>query len=1058
MDYDAPQINRAALSSFRFQLTLKLRRMKKACIAFCFIMAFMLPAGAQAPATVRLYKKTFTTYPFSDPDPIPRVGRIYPYFRYDGYASKPVQKEWQVVELSNDYLTVMVLPEIGGKVWAAIEKKSGKSFVYYNHVVKFRDIAMRGPWTSGGIEPNYGIIGHTPNCATPVDYTTLTKEDGSVSCVVGVLDLLTRTSWRLDINLPKDKAYITTTSLWHNSTPLEQPYYTWMNTGLPAKGNTEFIYPGSKYLGHAGEFAAWPQHEQNGKKINWYEQNNFGGYKSYHVWGRYTDFFGAYWHDDDFGMVRYGAYGDKPGKKIWIWGLSQQGMIWEKLLSDTDGQYVEVQSGRMFNQAAEQSTFTPFKHIGFAPASTDTWTEYWYPVAGTKGFVAASPAGALNLSRQHGQLQIAFSPVSPIDDTLTIRVGTTTIYQKKISGKPLSLILDSIAFNGDISALQASIGQHRLQYDANPESNLLHRPVEGPKDFNWNSAYGLYLQGKEAAHQRDYGLAMEKINASLAIDPNLLPALAQQTGLLLRNRRYDDALAAARRALSIDTYDPEANYYYGLVNEHKGLIADAKDGFEIAALNPSWRSAASTQRSRLAFKESDFIKASVYAQVALDMNKFNLSAKWMLAVAHRLQGNKATAENIIDTILQWDPLHHLAYFERYLMQPTAATKNAFTQKISNELPHETYLELAIAYHNLGQDAEAQTLLAWSPQNAETAYWQAYLSKQPLDTAKLNPHLVFPFRTETADVLEQLIPHNNHWMLQYHLGLIAWHLQDTATAKSLFAACGNRPRYVPFYAARAELNKQDEELFLKDIRQAAGLDPTGWRYGQIMAANFLKKQAADKALAITTAYFKKHPANYIIGMQHVKALMQKSNYKAAADLLDRLEILPYEGATDGRQLFKETHLMLAVQMLRQGAHGKALEQVEKARQWPERLGAGKPYDADNDERLEDWIAYRVYKAMGAKEKGAGMLEKILNFSNQQAASGNLDTRANSLITAWALKEQGKPAEAIDYLQGMEQKEPQNNLVQWALSAFQGKEAATAVQNGDENYRVLQQLLP
>ena len=65
-------------------------------------------------------------------------------------------------------------------------------------------------------------------------------------------------------------------------------------------------------------------------------------------------------------------------------GLVTQGMIWEKLLTDTDGQYVEVQSGRLFNQAAEGSTFTPFKHKGFMPYATDVWTEYWFPVLKNK--------------------------------------------------------------------------------------------------------------------------------------------------------------------------------------------------------------------------------------------------------------------------------------------------------------------------------------------------------------------------------------------------------------------------------------------------------------------------------------------------------------------------------------------------------------------------------------------------------------------------------------------------------------------------------------------------
>jgi hypothetical protein len=79
---------------------------------------------------------------------------------------------------------VTVLPEIGGKIWSAVEKSTGRSFIYENHVVKFRDIAMRGPWTSGGIEPNYGIIGHTPNCATPVDYVTAIDADGQRSAPV----------------------------------------------------------------------------------------------------------------------------------------------------------------------------------------------------------------------------------------------------------------------------------------------------------------------------------------------------------------------------------------------------------------------------------------------------------------------------------------------------------------------------------------------------------------------------------------------------------------------------------------------------------------------------------------------------------------------------------------------------------------------------------------------------------------------------------------------------------------------------------------------------------
>ena len=156
--------------------------------------------GQNSSTRVKEYLQVFTTYPFSDPNPVPMITPVYPYFRFDGFTDKPVQKKWKVVELENDYIKLIILPEIGGKIWAATEKSTGRPFLYQNHVVKFRDVAMRGPWTSGGLEANYGIIGHTPNCATPVDYKIQTNDDGSATCTIGTLDLLTRSTWRMEIN------------------------------------------------------------------------------------------------------------------------------------------------------------------------------------------------------------------------------------------------------------------------------------------------------------------------------------------------------------------------------------------------------------------------------------------------------------------------------------------------------------------------------------------------------------------------------------------------------------------------------------------------------------------------------------------------------------------------------------------------------------------------------------------------------------------------------------------------------------------------------------------
>ena len=133
------------------------------------ICLFFLPnLNAQPnPAEIRQEKRPLVTYPFSDPNPIPVLTsnpKIYPYHKFEGYSQESVDQQWngRLINLENDYVSVSVLPEVGGKVWGAIDKKTGQEFIYRNEVMKFRNISMRGPWTSGGIEFNFGIIGHHP--------------------------------------------------------------------------------------------------------------------------------------------------------------------------------------------------------------------------------------------------------------------------------------------------------------------------------------------------------------------------------------------------------------------------------------------------------------------------------------------------------------------------------------------------------------------------------------------------------------------------------------------------------------------------------------------------------------------------------------------------------------------------------------------------------------------------------------------------------------------------------------------------------------------------------
>ncbi len=1030
--------------------------MKRIPLLVSALLMFYYSNAQNKPATIKESKKVFTTYGFSDPNPIADVGRVYPYFRFDGYTDTPAQKEWKIVELENDYIKLMILPEIGGKIWAAWEKATGKPFIYYNQVVKFRDVAMRGPWTSGGIEANYGIIGHTPNCATPMDYLTETKPDGSVSCYIGTLDLLTQTYWTIEINLPKDKAYFTTHSFWSNATSLEQPYYTWMNTGMKSRGNLEFIYPGSRYLGHAGEYSDWPINPENGKNISFYESNNFGGAKSYHVFGKYTNFFGVYYHDEDFGMARYSLRDEKPGKKIWIWGLARNGMIWENLLTDTDGQYVEVQSGRLFNQAADESNYTPFKQLGFAPYTTNEWTEYWFPVKGTKGFVKANPYGALNVRTDNSSVKIDFVPLQDLTEELKVYDGGKVVYSKTAELKTLKPFSDSFPFTGNKDNLTVTLGDTKMRYETDPKAGLMNRPVDSPENFDWNSVFGLYTSGKESLQERNYVRAEEKLKAALEKDPNYLPALSDLAMLAYRDMNYERALEYARHALSIDTYDPAGNFYYGLVNDRLGNTTDAKDGLDIASLSPAYRGAAYTELSKIYFREKDYPAALHYAEKSLESNAGNTAALQIIAVIHRVNGEKDEAQQALDKITDLTPLNHFIRFETYRWEKSESNKNQFTGLIRNELPGETYLQLADFYFSLGELQETIEVLSLAPENPEVYYRIAFLKdkleggsgKEFIEKANaLSPGHVFPFRTSSAEALRWVVSQTTDWKPKYYLALIHWSRNDKEEAKKLFEQCGD-PDFPPFYAVRADLFNNDH--YTADVRKAASLDPKQWRYGTLLAGRLIGEKKYEEAMNVANDYHKRFPKDFRMNMLLAKTLLLNKQYKAAGDLLNTTTILPYEGATGGRQLYREAWLMQSVEQLRTGKYKSALASINTAKRWPENLGVGKPYDEDIDLRVENYLEALIFEKTKQKDKAKQKLSQITSAKKSRWH------QINDLVTALALRKEGRAEEGEKLLNDWKEKQPGNKMADWALAVYHGEQPSTEVEEND-NFTIIKEVV-
>jgi len=72
-------------------------------------------------------------------------GKVYPYPVIDKILDEKEDKTYNAVWLENDYLRVMILPELGGRIQRAYDKTNGYDFVYYNEVIKPALVGLTGP-------------------------------------------------------------------------------------------------------------------------------------------------------------------------------------------------------------------------------------------------------------------------------------------------------------------------------------------------------------------------------------------------------------------------------------------------------------------------------------------------------------------------------------------------------------------------------------------------------------------------------------------------------------------------------------------------------------------------------------------------------------------------------------------------------------------------------------------------------------------------------------------------------------------------------------------------
>ncbi len=940
-------------------------------------------------ATVVEHTETILTYPFSEPDPVPiltrsslwgRGARLYPYYFFDKFSKTAVEKDWKVIRMENPYIEVSVLPEVGGKIWGASEKTTGNEFIYTNHVMKFREIALRGPWTSGGIEFNFGIVGHAPSTATPVDYMIRQNPDGSVSCVVGTMDLPSRTRWSVTIHLPKDKAYFETKAFLYNPSPFHQSYYSWTNAAVKATEDLQYVFPGIHHIGHnySVPLRPWPVDEE-GRDLSWYRNNDFGSSKSYFTVGEYENFFGGYWHDSRFGFGHWALYDDMPGHKIWIWGHSRQGMIWEELLTDSDGQYSEPQAGRHFNQS---------DHRLFIPYTADTWREVWFPYKDIGPMVEASPQGVLNVTKDKETIKIGLFPLDKINDDLVVTYAGEEICREHLSLNPTEVYIKEIRQNLFNDQTVEVCVSDKLSYSSDPSANDLKRPIRF-HPFDETTAEGLFLSAMRHEQERNYYTALELYLNCLDKEPLHTRALCRVAELYCRRGEYETARFYAHRALLNEMYDPEANYVYGIVCRRLGDFMDAKESLGWAARSHEYRSSAYAQMAEVYFLEGHYDLALEYIRRALDYNRDNINALLLKATIHRMKTEPIQSGEALQRIHELEPLNHLVRYERYLLDPSPSRLDIFKSMVRNEFPYETYIEMALHYIKLGLTELGVQLFEFASDYPTACYWLGYLLREKdreksqtyLKMAQtISPWLVFPFREESIPVFEWAAQEEpEDWKSKYYLALIFWSKGRVEEARGLFDSCG-QPNFAPFYLARGHFYK-GVDLFLsqQDFETAVHVDDKSWKTWHTLIDFYNQQGMSERALESALQAAEHFPEEDVIQVDLVRALMGNERYAEAAEILEGIEILPYEGASDIHRLFVLCHVNLSLENIGQRDYEKAIKELELAKTYPENLGTGRPYNPD--QRMQDYLLAVCYERMRERDRAEEIRKAIFDFTQE-----------------------------------------------------------------------------
>jgi tetratricopeptide (TPR) repeat protein len=961
-----------------------------------------------------------------DPNPsFPLVNRhqIYPYTMMDDPTDRREMKIYKAIYLENEYLKAIVLPELGGRLYSLFDKVHKREVFYRNNVVKYGLVSLRGAWISGGIEFNFPN-GHTVVTVSHVASRLVSNSDGSATAIVGGMDWVTGMHWEVALTLHPGEARLEQHVTLFNSTPLDNLYWYWANAAVPATQDMQFIYPMREANPHS-RTEIWSYPVWKGVDFSWYK--NIRQPTSLFGLQIRRNFFGVYYHDSDSGVVHIADYREVPGKKIWSWGVADGGLIWTDLLTDHDGAYNEIQSGRYVTQLNQEF---------MAPQRVESWTEYWYPVHGLGGgFLEATNELAMNVrylpskGTAPQRVELTFNPAVNIHGAkLRISVGGKLLQEDG----PLDFkATDNQVFTVPVASIEAARKSLVVDVAGADSRALLHwsaaDPIDGNKDFvsevgvheakdkaiDDMTAEELYLRGVDQEKDGDPQAAEQTYKQALRSNPNYVPALLKLAWRDYTAADFDSAHEIINQALAQNSNDPAAQYAAGLLFRSTERWSEAESAFSASMKANGPPVTALIQLGELSIRQKKYENAIEQLRKALSADPQDALAVADLAVALRLAEKTENAGKSAGRAVELMPLLPFALVEKWRTaealsagDSSVADSDSSWKSVLN-FDVQNYLEVAAWYQSLGDWDSSNAVLEeavkdFSAQKLSPLvfYYLASNSRAQgnpdraaefLSKAASAPYdKVFPQRLSDAKVLNDALSHDpKDAHAHYFLGtfLFAHDRYDDAAkewhaAKSAGLEDAVLERDLGVYAWHVKKDPAEAAAYYEN---AIHLAPSQYRYYPELDEIYAQLGETSKREQL----FAHSPSAVLdhdtVRVRRTLLYIQQGEYQNACSLLRDHHYKPWEGGALVRQIFILTNLTHGKASLAAKNPAEAEQAFRQALEYPVNLGVGKP-DKPNDEEAWYWLGVALAAQGKSSEARDAWKTAVKEGEEARGASG------------------------------------------------------------------------